>query len=219
MQEGHSATNPKKPYVVDTQIAVASESRVSRLRVIPVANHKFSSMGNKDRHRKCIMGGASINFVHRDSDKFLCIQSDGDHIAVSLSSPSEFTGSELVAHSWCIMNIDLEWSGATQNGDRTCCLKHSQTDLFLQCREDGSLHMSSEYQDKSCHFRMEIVDSDDVIMYEIDSFCEFRTYDWLLMLPFQAHECELQSLKVIIRLQTSFQFLTDGRFGRAVVVL
>ena len=44
------------------------------------------------------------------------------------------------------------------------------TDTFLSCNQDGSLEPSDRYGDRSCQWRLELVDTDGSIAYETDAF-------------------------------------------------
>eukprot|EP01052_Picozoa_sp_SAG31_P035882 SAG31_NODE_4390_length_3277_cov_1.888609_4_plen_142_part_00 len=115
-----------------------------------------------------------MNLNHTETGHVLFVgqgYGHGTRGAVSLGRSSTFTGAELVAHSWCIVGAQLEWSGSTVTSRHAYCLRHWQTGLFLQCNEDGSVQTTQDYERTGCHWNLEPVDDDDTILYDADSFC------------------------------------------------
>lgn len=159
------------PYIVDRSRVVSSEGGASRLRVVPIATEEHSSMGNEPMHQKQLMGGAFVNLIHKESNAVLRGSSKLPTLENRYSGPVR---SEDVAHSWCMQFVKMGWAGATLDGDKTFALKHSQTKKFLHCCEDGSVLMADEYDEASCHWHFELVDSDGSIQYDVDAFCKCR---------------------------------------------
>ena len=65
-----------REYVVDSQPVVGSERDVSRLRVVPIANHHDSHMVNANKHATVLMGGGFAFLAHMDTMQLLCLEVD-----------------------------------------------------------------------------------------------------------------------------------------------
>ena len=65
-----------REYVVDSQPVVGSERDVSRLRVVPIANHHDSHMVNANKHATVLMGGGFAFLAHMDTMQLLCLEID-----------------------------------------------------------------------------------------------------------------------------------------------
>ena len=156
------------PYIEDVQRVVTSDTKFSRLRVMPIATHAFGNMAEPNTHENLMMGGAFVNLLHRESSRLLRVTNEE---ALSLDDhQSKTSAAEDAAHSWCVQDVSMEWSGRTVDGTRIFALRHSQTDLFLCCDSNGKVTMSNDYADKSCHWCFDLIDSDGSIMYDVDSF-------------------------------------------------
>ena len=119
----------ESPYVVEQVLVVGSDNQRSRLRGVPVATHLCAPMANPELHRMALMGGMFANFVHRESNNLLRLDSAA---AVSLDR-SQTAGDEDVADAWCLQSINLAWSGNVVDGDGTYVLKHGGTSRRRDC--------------------------------------------------------------------------------------